>query len=353
MPTFRKITSADVASWANILEIDRSFVNELYSVFKGEEWEVGAAKAYLARMMQETKGFKVFKDGNAGESGANIGRGLIQLTHLDMYVGLQQYLEEKYPGKFDVLSPNRMDTVATDSFLRAESAKYFAKEKKLHTVTTVTAMMVRVIGAFSGLEETIKLGLKLEVGNEAAFLRKERAAFTQLMQKNLPILQSGINDFTVCGVKFDCGVAAVQQKLADLGFLGGGTAAVDGRYGDDTMNAVKKFQKQNGLASDGKVGPQTLSKINEVHRGKATNGPTPGEKEFNGRLPSDHVRYAAKRALAYGHQAILESAIVVEVATAASPLLAFGPLGWVGYAVAIGATHAGVCKVYQPFHRPL
>ena len=53
-------------------------------------------------------------------------------------------------------------------------------------------------------------------------------------------------------------VRTVQQKLKQLGFLKGN---VDGDFGKATEEAVKKFQKQYGLEVDGKVGANTLAKL--------------------------------------------------------------------------------------------
>lgn len=53
-------------------------------------------------------------------------------------------------------------------------------------------------------------------------------------------------------------VRSVQQKLKQLGFLKG---TVDGDFGKATEEAVKKFQKQYGLEVDGKVGANTLAKL--------------------------------------------------------------------------------------------
>ena len=36
---------------------------------------------------------------------------------------------------------------------------------------------------------------------------------------------------------------------------------VDGVFGRGTEDAVKKFQQENGLTVDGKVGPKTLEKL--------------------------------------------------------------------------------------------
>lgn len=45
-----------------------------------------------------------------------------------------------------------------------------------------------------------------------------------------------------------------QQKLFDLGYL---TSKPDGKYGNDTVAAVKRFQEKNGLIADGYFGPAT------------------------------------------------------------------------------------------------
>ncbi len=49
-------------------------------------------------------------------------------------------------------------------------------------------------------------------------------------------------------------VRQVQQKLKNLGLLSG---SVDGIFGEQTLNAVRAFQKQKGLTVDGRVGPAT------------------------------------------------------------------------------------------------
>lgn len=54
-------------------------------------------------------------------------------------------------------------------------------------------------------------------------------------------------------------VREIQQRLKDLKYLSG---SVDGDFGDATEAAVIAFQKANGLTADGKVGKQTLAKLN-------------------------------------------------------------------------------------------
>jgi peptidoglycan hydrolase-like protein with peptidoglycan-binding domain len=53
-------------------------------------------------------------------------------------------------------------------------------------------------------------------------------------------------------------VKSVQQALAKDGLYKG---KVDGMIGPVTTNAVKAFQKKNGLKADGIIGPMTLKKL--------------------------------------------------------------------------------------------
>lgn len=53
-------------------------------------------------------------------------------------------------------------------------------------------------------------------------------------------------------------VRELQQALIDLGFLSG---TADGIFGNNTENAVRKFQKKNKLTVDGLAGPATRSLI--------------------------------------------------------------------------------------------
>ena len=53
-------------------------------------------------------------------------------------------------------------------------------------------------------------------------------------------------------------VKELQTRLRELGYY---TGIVDGDYGNMTEEAVKKFQKKQGLAVDGWVGPVTCKKL--------------------------------------------------------------------------------------------
>ena len=51
-------------------------------------------------------------------------------------------------------------------------------------------------------------------------------------------------------------VKEIQEKLERWGYY---TGDIDGIYGTQTMNAVKKFQEANGLTADGIAGEETLA----------------------------------------------------------------------------------------------
>ncbi len=53
-------------------------------------------------------------------------------------------------------------------------------------------------------------------------------------------------------------VRKVQQKLISWDYMDG---TADGVYGAETKNAVKSFQRKNGLNADGRVGPATAAKM--------------------------------------------------------------------------------------------
>ena len=71
-------------------------------------------------------------------------------------------------------------------------------------------------------------------------------------------------------------VKKMQQRLIELGYLKKGSA--DGKYGAQTVTAVKNFQRANGLTADGVAGKATLTRLYEdknVVKATATATPTP------------------------------------------------------------------------------
>lgn len=63
-------------------------------------------------------------------------------------------------------------------------------------------------------------------------------------------------------------VRKIQQKLKNWGYYSGG---VDGIYGTQTQNAVKSFQRKNGLTADGIAGKTTLNAMG-ISSGSSSSG---------------------------------------------------------------------------------
>ena len=80
-------------------------------------------------------------------------------------------------------------------------------------------------------------------------------------------------------------VTTIQQKLSRWGYYSG---AVDGIYGSKTVEAVKYFQRKNGLAVDGKCGPKTLAALGISV--SAAQQSTSGDLELLARLISAEAR---------------------------------------------------------------
>lgn len=58
-------------------------------------------------------------------------------------------------------------------------------------------------------------------------------------------------------------VLELQQRLNQLGFDAGGE---DGIFSDTTQSAVEDFQRNTGMAVDGRVGPATVAQLSRLHR---------------------------------------------------------------------------------------
>jgi peptidoglycan hydrolase-like protein with peptidoglycan-binding domain len=66
----------------------------------------------------------------------------------------------------------------------------------------------------------------------------------------------------------------IQQALADKGYFHG---PVDGTWGADSADALKRFQREQNLEDDGKIGSLSLIALGlGPQRGTASAGPAPG-----------------------------------------------------------------------------
>lgn len=112
-------------------------------------------------------------------------------------------------------------------------------------------------------------------------------------------------------------VVKVQKRLIQYGYLSG---TADGRYGEDTRDAVRWFQKNNGLSQDGRVGADTaaalgvtLSESDSVRSSSAA-----GIVSADHRLLSKLV-YAEARGESYKGQVAVAAVVLNRVASSEFP----------------------------------
>lgn len=82
-------------------------------------------------------------------------------------------------------------------------------------------------------------------------------------------------------------VKQIQSKLKEYGIYSG---EADGIFGSKTEEAVKKFQSNNGLVADGKVGAQTLTKLGISGGGGSATSNAQGDVALLARLISAEAR---------------------------------------------------------------
>jgi len=80
-------------------------------------------------------------------------------------------------------------------------------------------------------------------------------------------------------------VISIQKALKQKGYYSG---SIDGIFGTATRNAVKNFQRDNGLTVDGIAGKQTLAKLNISSTGN--NGYSTADYNLLARLISAEAR---------------------------------------------------------------
>lgn len=96
-------------------------------------------------------------------------------------------------------------------------------------------------------------------------------------------------------------VRNVQKRLIALGYLSGNA---DGDYGNQTKNAVRAFQQNNGLSVTGTVNSSTLNKLNSSSAKKAGSSSSSTSSSNGTCQPGDsgdNVRKVQKRLKALGY----------------------------------------------------
>ena len=110
-------------------------------------------------------------------------------------------------------------------------------------------------------------------------------------------------------------VQAVQRKLIQWGYL---TGTADGRYGEKTRDAVRAFQRKNGLAVDGRVGPATAAAMGVTLSGGSAQAASSSIISADHRLLSKLV-YAEARGETYKGQVAVAAVVLNRVSSASFP----------------------------------
>ena len=103
-------------------------------------------------------------------------------------------------------------------------------------------------------------------------------------------------------------VRHAQEALIARGYSCGGQGA-DGQYGDDTKNAVIRFQQANGLTADGIIGKDTCEKLGGTWQGSSGgSAPQPSNwtlsrllKRTSPIMKGDDVKHAQEALIARGY----------------------------------------------------
>ena len=104
----------------------------------------------------------------------------------------------------------------------------------------------------------------------------------------------------------------IQQKLKRWGYY---TGSVDGIYGSKTREAVKYFQRKNGLSVDGIVGPKTAAALGMTLSGSSSSS---SQSSLDLNLLA-HCVYAEARGEPYIGQVAVAAVILNRVKSASFP----------------------------------
>lgn len=109
-------------------------------------------------------------------------------------------------------------------------------------------------------------------------------------------------------------VKQIQTKLKNWGYYNG---SVDGIYGSKTVEAVKYFQRKNGLIADGIAGPKTLSAMG-INSSSSSSGSSSASNDSNLNLLSRLI-YGEARGEPYTGQVAVGAVVLNRVKSSAFP----------------------------------
>lgn len=111
-------------------------------------------------------------------------------------------------------------------------------------------------------------------------------------------------------------VTKVQKRLIQYGYLDG---TADGKYGQDTRDAVVLFQRRNNLAVDGKVGPATAAALGVTLSGGGGGVVTTSSSTSSSQYLLARLVYAEARGETYKGKVAVAAVVLNRVDSAKFP----------------------------------
>ena len=108
-------------------------------------------------------------------------------------------------------------------------------------------------------------------------------------------------------------VTTIQTKLKRWGYYNG---AIDGIFGTQTLNAVKAFQRKNGLTADGIAGTQTLRAMGIMNSSTGQSSSSTSNSDLN---LLTRIVYAEARGEVYAGQVAIAAVVLNRVKSSSFP----------------------------------
>lgn len=108
-------------------------------------------------------------------------------------------------------------------------------------------------------------------------------------------------------------VIQIQTKLKRWGYYSG---SIDGIYGTQTLNAVKYFQRKNGLSVDGIAGPKTLAAMGIMNSSSSSGSSSTSSNDLN---LLARIIYAEARGEPYTGQVAVGAVVLNRVRSSSFP----------------------------------
>lgn len=140
-----------------------------------------------------------------------------------------------------------------------------------------------------------------------------------LFMASFPVLNARAAELLEVG-STGSNVTKVQKKLIQFGYMSG---EADGRYGEKTRDAVKWFQRRNGLEADGRVGSETAAALGITLSGSAGTGRS-APAVSDSIISADHrllskLVYAEARGETYKGKVAVAAVVLNRVSSASFP----------------------------------